>query len=90
MTDVRGNANPVEGAAVHDDAVAENPILLGGEARTTTPTAVADGDAVRLQADDRIRHWDSTGEGFLPDGSQIPEPEMHNIAKSFWGDPGDN
>ena len=55
MADVSGNALPVEGAAAHDDAVAENPVLLGGEARTTTPTAVADGDAVRLQADDQGR-----------------------------------
>ncbi len=55
MADVTGNANPVEGAAAHDAAVAENPVLVGGEARTTTPTAVGDGDAVRLQADDQGR-----------------------------------
>ncbi len=55
MADVQGNALPIEGAIAHDSAVAENPVLMGGEARTTTTTAVADGDAVRLQADDQGR-----------------------------------
>lgn len=55
MADVSGNALPVEGAIAHDAAVAENPVLMGGEARTTAPSAVADGDAVRLQADDQGR-----------------------------------
>jgi len=42
---------PVQGAAAHDAAVSGNPVLLGGEARTTNPTSVADGDAVRMQMD---------------------------------------
>ncbi len=41
----------VVGAAAHDAAVSGNPLLLGGEARSTNPTAVASGDAVRLIAD---------------------------------------
>jgi hypothetical protein len=52
MADLQGNAQPVEGAAAHDSAVAENPVLDGGEARTTLPTAVGDGDAVRSMRDD--------------------------------------
>jgi hypothetical protein len=39
------------GAAAHGAAVSGNPLLLGAEARTTMPTAVTDGQAVRLQAD---------------------------------------
>lgn len=41
-----------QGVAAHDAAVSGNPVLNGAEARTTNPTAVADGDTVRLQADD--------------------------------------
>lgn len=52
MADLQGNAQPVEGAAAHDAAVSENPVLTGGEARTTNPTAVGDGDAVRSMHDD--------------------------------------
>jgi hypothetical protein len=52
MADVTDNAQPVEGAAAHNAAVAENPVLVGGEARTTNPTAVGDGDAVRAMHDD--------------------------------------
>jgi len=53
MADVSGTASmPIEGAAAHDAAVADNPLLSGGEARTTLPTAVADGDAVRRMMDD--------------------------------------
>ena len=55
MADVQGNSQPVEGAVAHDSAVAENPLLGGGEARTTLPTAVADGDAVRSMFDDHGR-----------------------------------
>ncbi len=46
---------PVEGATAHDSALSTldpNPLVLGGDATTSLPTAVADGDAVRLQADD--------------------------------------
>lgn len=42
----------VQGHAAHDAAVSGNPVLGGFEARTTNPTAVADGDAVRGMADD--------------------------------------
>ncbi len=52
MADLQGNATPVEGAATHDSAVTENPVLGGGEARATMPTAVDDGDAVRQMHDD--------------------------------------
>lgn len=41
----------VTGAAAHDSAVSGNPLLNGFEARTTAPTAVSNGDAVRGQAD---------------------------------------
>ncbi len=43
----------VQGEINHDAAAnTTQPILLGGEARTTLPTAVANGDLVRLQTDD--------------------------------------
>lgn len=42
----------VGGVAAHDAAVSGNPVLGGGEARTSLPTAVGNGDAVRLQCDD--------------------------------------
>lgn len=42
----------VVGAAAHDAAVSGNPVLQGLEARTSNPTAVANGDAVRAMADD--------------------------------------
>lgn len=38
------------GAAAHDAAVSGNPVLTGLEARSTAPTAVGDGDAVRALA----------------------------------------
>lgn len=41
------NTLEVVGDAAHDAAVAGNPVLVGFEARSTAPTAVADGDAVR-------------------------------------------
>jgi hypothetical protein len=53
MADVVDNAVAVEGRAAHDSAAnVENPVLIGGEARITVPTAVGDGDAVRAQFDD--------------------------------------
>jgi len=53
MGDVSGLApKQMEGAAAHDSAVSGNPLLEGGEARTTNPTAVTDGDAVRAMHDD--------------------------------------
>lgn len=53
MADVSNLAShSVEGEAAHDSAVIGNPVLGGGEARTTIPTAVADGDAVRAMHDD--------------------------------------
>jgi len=38
----------VVGDAAHDAAVTGNPVLVGIEARTTEPTAVGDGDVVRI------------------------------------------
>jgi hypothetical protein len=53
MGDVSGlAAKQIEGAAAHDAPVVDNPLLGGGEARTTLPTAVGDGDAVRAMHDD--------------------------------------
>ncbi len=53
MADISGiAAKKTEGAVAHDSAVAGNPLLDGGEARTSLPTAVADGDAVRQMHDD--------------------------------------
>lgn len=43
----------VGGVAAHDAAVSGNPVLNAAEARTTNPTAVANGDVVRIMADDR-------------------------------------
>jgi hypothetical protein len=43
------------GVAAHDAAVSGNPVLLGAEARDALPTAVANGDVVRIQADDNGR-----------------------------------
>jgi len=55
MADIQGTTQPIEGAAAHDAAAADNPVLVGGEARTTIPTAVADGDVVRSMHDDHGR-----------------------------------
>ncbi len=53
MSDVAGNAGqPVHGAAAHDLPVVDPPVLVGHEARSTLPTAVADGDVARSMADD--------------------------------------
>lgn len=41
------NTNEVVGDAAHGAAVAGNPVLMGGEGRSTEPTAVDDGDVVR-------------------------------------------
>ena len=53
MADVTNlGSHSVEGEAKQDDAVVGNPLLGGGEARTTIPTAVDDGDIVRAMHDD--------------------------------------
>ncbi len=53
MGDVSGNAGtPVHGAAAHDLPVVDPPVLVGHEARSTLPSAVADGDVARSMADD--------------------------------------
>jgi hypothetical protein len=53
MSDNRGAiAQQVEGAAAHDAAVSGYPLLGAGEARTSLPTAVGNGDVVRTQHDD--------------------------------------
>jgi hypothetical protein len=41
----------VQGDAAHDAVVSGNPVLMGAEARSSNGTAVANGDATRLQAD---------------------------------------
>jgi hypothetical protein len=52
MADISGTAaKNIEGAAAHDALVKGNPVLGGGEARTTLPTAVGDGDVVRSMHD---------------------------------------
>jgi len=45
----------VVGDVAQGVTVGGNPVLQGAEARTTNPTAVTDGQAVRLQADDQGR-----------------------------------
>lgn len=46
-----GKAMPVQGEAAHDAATTGAPVLMGGEARTSDGTAVANGDAARLTVD---------------------------------------
>ncbi len=49
----RGRQVRVQGKTPHDSAVSSTrPNLVGLEARTTNPTAVADGDVVRAMGDD--------------------------------------
>lgn len=52
ITSLPASTNPIEvvGDAAHDAAVAGNPLLVGMEARSSDPTAVASGDVVRLIA----------------------------------------
>lgn len=45
------NPLPIEGGDAHDAATTMNPLLGGVHARTTNPTAVADGDTARLMGD---------------------------------------
>lgn len=52
VTATQSGTYEVVGDAAHDAAVAGNPVLQGNEARTTNPTAVGNGDAVRQIADD--------------------------------------
>lgn len=42
----------IVGSRAHDAAVQGNPVLTGFESRTSNPTAVGNGDAVRAMADD--------------------------------------
>lgn len=46
-----GKGVPIQGEALHDAATTGAPVLIGAEARTSDATAVASGDATRLQAD---------------------------------------
>jgi len=46
-----GKGLPVQGEAAHDAATTGNPVLMGGEARTSDGTAVSNGDAVRATYD---------------------------------------
>lgn len=45
-------AQPVAGDVAHDGADSGNPVKVGGKARQTNPTAVADGDRTDLSTDD--------------------------------------
>ena len=69
----------VQGDAAHDEAVSGNPLLGGGEARTTNPAAVGDGDAVRQMHDDlgrqvntpiQVRDLRATAYASLADGTE--------------------
>lgn len=57
ITDASGrlhvtNSAGVGGTVAHDGADSGNPVKVGGQARTTNPTAVADADRVNFTADD--------------------------------------
>lgn len=57
ITDASGrlhvtNSGGVGGTVAHDGADAGNPVKIGGQARTTNPTAVADADRVNAIFDD--------------------------------------
>lgn len=57
ITDASGrlhvtNSAGIGGTVAHDGADAGNPVKIGGQARTTNPTAVADADRVNFTADD--------------------------------------
>jgi hypothetical protein len=47
MPDLLSPRTVAGGLSAHDEAALGNPILNGAEARTTNPTAVANGDAAR-------------------------------------------
>ena len=65
----------VQGKAAHDAAVSGNPLLLGGYASATAPTAVsADGDAVRLWADLSGRLQIGDGAGSLTVDAPVGTP----------------
>lgn len=51
QTDSAGNLKIV-GTQEHGDADSQMPVKIGGQARTTNPTAVDDGDRVNLISDD--------------------------------------
>jgi hypothetical protein len=56
MADVSGiAATQIEGSVAHDSPNAGNPVVIGAEARTSFPTAVASGDIARLICDDTGR-----------------------------------
>lgn len=47
-----GANNDIQGDVAHDSADSGNPVKIGGKARTTNPTAVANGDRVDASFDD--------------------------------------
>lgn len=51
MGDVQSSGSQVQGEAAHDAAVVGNPVIVGGRADDSEPTAVADGDACWLWVD---------------------------------------
>ena len=52
VNQVSGSAWSTEGSIAHDAVDSGNPVKVGGQARTTNPTAVADADRVNFTADD--------------------------------------
>ena len=55
MADVASAGSQIQGEAAHDAAVAGNPVMVGGRADDSEPTAVADGDACWLWVDQQGR-----------------------------------
>lgn len=47
-----GTNNDIQGQVASDVAVSGNPVVIGLEARTTNPTALVDGRAIRAKGDD--------------------------------------
>lgn len=78
----------VEGADAHDAPSTTKPLQVGGVAESTTPSAVADGDAVRAFFDTlgqlAVVLRGSTGAALLPNGAALADdvanPTLTQIA----------
>ena len=78
----------IEGPDAHDAAAAGQPVQIGGVAESTTPSAVADGDAVRaffdLLGQLAVRIRSSTGTSVFPDPAALADntanPTLSQIA----------
>lgn len=83
----------VQGPAAHDAAASGNPVQMGGVAESTTPSAVADGDAVRaffdLLGQLAVVLKGSTGAAMLPDPAALADnttnPTVTKIAAYLMG-----